>query len=273
MDVLLQKETVPAILLRANNASPWTGPTGCNTFLFRGAVPALVDAGAGQESHINAVANTLAEKVLQILFVTHEDPDHNGGVADIQWKWQNIRVVRYGELGAEAIPAGDTYLRPLHTPGHAPDHLCFLDEREGELYCGDLLRAGGTVVIPASQGGDLAQYLDSLRRLRALRLRRIYPGHGPVIDDAAGIIDEYLRHRARREIQIMDALRAGDRTPETIVARVYGRLAPVIAAAAADTVLAHLVKLRNEGKVTGAPIPSEGKGVRPETMPWAWHLA
>jgi ribonuclease/clavin/mitogillin len=269
---VLGKEIVPAILLRANNASPWTGPTGCNTFVFRGAVPALVDAGAGQESHLNALANTLGDKALQIVFVTHDDPDHNGGLPDVQWKWQHLKVVRFGELDAQEFPAGDTHLRPIHTPGHAPDHLCFLDEREGELYCGDLLRAGGTIVIPASRGGDLAQYLDSLRRLRGMRLRRIYPGHGPVIDDVAGIINEYLGHRAKREIQIVEALRAGDSTPEAIVARVYGRLPPVIAAAAADTTLAHLMKLRNEGKATAAPIPSEGKGGSPETTPWAWYL-
>ena len=52
-----------AILLRANNASPWTGPTGTNTFLFRGTVPALVDAGVGHDSHINAIANTLGDKL------------------------------------------------------------------------------------------------------------------------------------------------------------------------------------------------------------------
>ncbi len=267
---------MPAILLRANNASPWTGPTGSNTFLFRGAVPSLIDAGVGHDSHLNAIANTLGEKALLAVFVTHEDPEHSGGLGALRWKWQHLRVVRFGEFQEQTFAAGDTQLRPMPTPGHAPDHLCFLDEREGELYCGDLVRAGGTIAIPASQGGDLAQYLDSLTRVRALKVRRLYPGHGPVIDDPAGVIDDYLRHRLKRETQIVEALRAGATSPEVIVARVYGSPGPVFAAAAADTVLAHLMKLRNEGKATAAPIPWERNGSETpesEAAAWAWHLS
>jgi glyoxylase-like metal-dependent hydrolase (beta-lactamase superfamily II) len=264
---------VPSILLRANNASIWTGPTGSNTFLFRGAVPALVDAGVGNESHINAIANTLGEKSLQVVFLTHDHPDHSGGLPTIHWKWQHVRVVRFGEYADEIFPAGDTQLRAIHTPGHSPDHVCFFDEREGELYCGDLVRAGGTIVIPASQGGDVAQYIDSLQRIRALKPRRLYPGHGPLIDQPSTLIDEYLRHRAIREAQILEALRTGATSPEAIVARVYGTLAPGLAAAAADTVLAHLAKLRNEGKATAVPIPWEGTPDQAPASPWAWHLA
>ncbi len=261
------------ILLRANNASPWTGPTGSNTFLFRGAVPALVDTGVGNESHINAIANTLGDKALLVVFLTHDHPDHSGGLPTIQWKWHHVQVVRFGEFEEQVFPAGDSQLRPIHTPGHSPDHLCFFDEHEGDLYCGDLVRAGGTIVIPASQGGDLAQYIDSLKRIRALKVRRLYPGHGPVLDDPIAVIDEYLRHRAQRDVQILEALRAGATSPQVIVARVYGTLPPGLAAAAADTVLAHLVKLRNEGKTTSVDIPWEGKPDQPAGSHWAWHLA
>jgi glyoxylase-like metal-dependent hydrolase (beta-lactamase superfamily II) len=265
---------LPAILLRANNASPWTGPTGSNTFLFRGAVPALVDAGVGHESHINAIANTLGDTPLQVVLVTHDHPDHSGGLPAIRWKWPHVRLVRFGEIEEQTIPAGDTALRPIHTPGHSPDHLCFFDERDGELYCGDLVRAGGTIVIPASQGGDLRQYIDSLKRVRALKARRLYPGHGPVLDDPVGVIDEYLRHRAQREAQILEALRAGATSPDAIVARVYGSLPPMLGAAAADTVLAHLIKLREDGKASAVDIPWEKQGAQEPASPhWAWHLA
>ncbi len=236
-------------------------------------MPALLDAGVGDDSHINAIANTLGDNGLQLLFVTHEDPHHNGGLAAIRWKWQHVRVVKFGEFAEQTLPAGDTELRPIHTPGHAPDHLCFLDEREGELYCGDLLRAGGTIVIPASQGGDLAQYLSSLNRIRALKVRRIYPGHGPVIDEPAAVIDEYIRHRARREAQILEALRGGTTSLEAIVTRVYGMLDPPFAAAAADTVLAHLLKLRNEGTASSVGIPWEQNPADVPAAAWEWHLA
>jgi glyoxylase-like metal-dependent hydrolase (beta-lactamase superfamily II) len=105
-------------------------------------------------------------------------------------------------------------------------------------------------VIPASQGGDLRAYLQSLERIRELRPPRLLPGHGPIVTDPPALIDEYVRHRADRDREILAALRAGDKTVDQIVARVYGTLPTALRSAAADTVLAHLVKLREEGRVT-----------------------
>ena len=64
---------------------------------------------------------------------------------------------------ATPVPAGDGTLEIVPTPGHAPDHLCFFDREAGDLYCGDLARRGGTIVIPARKGGDLRAYLASLQ--------------------------------------------------------------------------------------------------------------
>jgi glyoxylase-like metal-dependent hydrolase (beta-lactamase superfamily II) len=82
--------------------------------------------------------------------------------------------------------------------------------------------------------------------VRDLAPRRLLPGHGPIIDDPGRLIDEYVKHRAEREHEVIAALRAGLMTPEQITARVYGPLSAVLAAAAADTVLAHLLKLDDE---------------------------
>jgi len=144
------------------------------------------------------------------------------------------------------VEAGDSDLRIVHTPGHSPDHLCFFDDHSRDLYCGDLVRAGGSIVIPASKGGNLRHYLDSLARVRDLSPRRLLPGHGPLITDPGALIDEYVKHRAEREEQVMAALHAGFMRPEQITAHVYGPLSAVLAAAAADTVLAHLMKLHDE---------------------------
>ena len=62
----------------------------------------------------------------------------------------------------------------------------------------------GTTVIP-EHGGDLADYMDSLRRLLALEPAVIYPAHGPAIHDAGKKIREYIAHRELRE--------AADRRP------------------------------------------------------------
>lgn len=236
------------LLVPANNQSPWTGPTGNNTYLLKGAVPALVDAGVGAPSHLDAVQSALGSASLALVLLTHNHPDHAGGLPAIAARWPGVRVIRFGETMEEALEAGDTVLRPLHTPGHSPDHLCFFDTRSRDLYCGDLVRTGGSIVIPASKGGNLRHYLDSLARVRDLSPRRLLPGHGPIIDDPIPAIEVYLNHRMEREQEVIAAVRGGLLLPEQITARVYGPLSPVLTAAAADTVLAHLVKLHDEGR-------------------------
>jgi glyoxylase-like metal-dependent hydrolase (beta-lactamase superfamily II) len=241
-----------AHLLRAGNASAWTGPTGNNTWLLTGRVPALVDAGVGNPAHLDAVADALGGAMLAVVLVTHGHPDHVGGIEPLRARWPGVRVLDAAALaGVERVEAGDASLRVVPTPGHAPDHLCFFDEASGDLFCGDLARIGGTVVIPASKGGDLVQYLASLRRVRALAPRRLLPGHGPIVDDPAALIDEYLAHRAERDRQVIEALGAGCTTPEAIAARIYGDLHPSLVHAAVETVRAHLKtheeRLKDEG--------------------------
>jgi glyoxylase-like metal-dependent hydrolase (beta-lactamase superfamily II) len=236
----------------AGNPSPWTGPEGNNTYLLTGAVPTLIDAGVGQPAHIDAVGNALGGSALAQILITHSHPDHARGVPALISRWPGALVRNLAPdtcVDHELIPAGDTTLRAIQTPGHAPDHFCFLDEATRDVYCGDLARLGGTIVVPASAGGSLVQYLDSLRRIRALPPRRLLPGHGPVIDDPVTLIDRYLEHRAEREAQVLDALRSGASSVEALVQRIYTNLHPTVVRAAADSMLAHLIKLRDEGRV------------------------
>jgi endoribonuclease LACTB2 len=242
---------VRALLIPAQNASEWTGPTGNNTWLLIGREPTLIDAGVGRPEHVGAVAHALDGQPLARILITHAHPDHAGGLPILRQRWPGVRVLPPDAGSAvrdlpSAVAAGDGELEVVPTPGHAPDHLCFFDRVSGDLYCGDLLRAGGTIVIPARRGGDMRAYLASLARVRELRPRRLLPGHGPIVDEAIALIDEYVAHRASRERQIVEAMRQGATTPEEIADVVYPDLPASLRSAAIETIEAHLAILRRE---------------------------
>lgn len=235
---------------------PLTGP-GNNTWLLDGPEPALIDAGIGAEAHIEAVAGRLAGRALARVLVTHGHDDHAAGVPALAARWPGVAPAKFvlpGESGwhpladGDTIQAGHAALVVLHTPGHAPDHVCFWDDRTGSLYSGDMVIAGTTVMIPAGRGGSLRAYLQSLERLAALAPRRIYPGHGPVIERPVELIREYVAHRLMRERQIRSCLQDGITDVDAMVTTIYGVLAGPIRRAARQTVEAHLEKIRDDGR-------------------------
>jgi endoribonuclease LACTB2 len=144
------------ILIPAGNASEWTGPNGNNTWLIPGSEPALIDAGVGNPEHVAAVEKALGGVPLARVLITHWHPDHVAGLPALRERWRGVKTV---DVMGDPVPAGDGVLEIVPTPGHSPDHLCFFDRESGDLYCGDLARRGGTIVIPARKGGDLRAYL------------------------------------------------------------------------------------------------------------------
>ena len=151
-------------------------------------------------------------------------------------------------------------LRALHTPGHAPDHLCFILEEEGSLFSGDNVLGVGTTVIPATSG-DLGQYMASLERLLGEGPTAIYPAHGPKIEDGPGKIREYISHRLEREVQIVAELAKGPRDPMTMVRVIYAAYPENLHGAAAQSVTQHLMKLEREGRASH-------QGSDPTTATW-----
>jgi glyoxylase-like metal-dependent hydrolase (beta-lactamase superfamily II) len=250
-------------LIPAGNPGPYTG-AGNATWLVEGPQSLLVDAGAGQASHADALAEALARDaaVLATVVVTHAHIDHMGGAALIASRWPVARFLkmpwadrdgRYAVTceplsDGDRVSAGDDELVAVHTPGHSPDHIVLWHEPTRSLFSGDLLIEGGTVVIPASRGGSGAASIGSLQRMLALDPARAYPAHGPIIERPAALIRGYLAHRARREAQVLEALEAGAATPQEIASRVYAAVPDPLRGAAEESVLAHLVKLEDEGR-------------------------
>ncbi len=251
-----------AIPVHAYNPGPMTG-RGNTTWLIPGRTPVLIDAGTGDSRHLDALESALGGAPLARVLVTHAHVDHASGAPAIHrrmprarfskmpWPARDLRyAVPWESIGdGDVVESGDDTLTAIHTPGHAPDHLCFWHEGSRILFCGDLAVRGTTVVIPASSGGDLAQYIASLERVLAMAPARLLPAHGPVIDDPGKLLRNYLAHRREREEQVLGALAAGDTSVEQVVARVYAALSPPLIPMARDSVTAHLLKLEREGRV------------------------
>jgi ribonuclease/clavin/mitogillin len=250
-----------------------TGP-GTNTYLVGRREPILIDTGAGMPAYVPLLTSYLAERgwgsPARVL-LTHRHPDHLGGVAALRQRFPGVPVAKMIHRDA-ALPEGIADLRegqtvegngvtliPIHTPGHASDHLCFYLAEEQALFTGDVVLGGSTTVIP-SEDGDLLDYMRSLHRLQGLGVRRIYPAHGPVIEDGPGRISEYIEHRLLRERQILDVLGDGAATIPQLVSRIYVDVAPALHAAAAQSVESHLKKLASEGRVREHQHPNAPSG-------------
>lgn len=160
----------------------------------------------------------------------------------------------------DRLELGDGYvLRALFTPGHAPGHLVYCEERTGIAYAGDLVAGVGTILIDPADGGDMSAYLDSLTRLAAVAPTAIVPAHGPVIDAPRACIDRYLTHRRQREARILAAVHAGAAEVPELLASAYSDTPREIWWLAERSLEAHLVKLAAEGLVrreTGRVAPA-----------------
>ena len=143
--------------------------------------------------------------------------------------------------------------------------------RSGRSSSGDLILSGSTTVIP-DEDGDLGQYLDSLRRVQALGVERIYSAHGPVIENAAAKIQEYIDHRLLRERQILDALGNGAATIPDMVAIIYAEVPTMLHKMAGQSVHSHLKKLRGEGRVAEDVDPRRPLPLAPRRMLIRAHL-
>jgi glyoxylase-like metal-dependent hydrolase (beta-lactamase superfamily II) len=231
------------LLVRAANPSPYT-LDGTNTWIV-GRNPAwVVDPGPALPEHLDAVAAAVEERGgAGGIALTHDHPDHAEGLDALGERLGDPPVGRMPPLRD-----GDAFgpFTAYHVPGHAPDHLVFV--AGGAAYTGDAVLGAGSVFI-APDGGGLAAYLDGLRRLRALGLRRIHPGHGPEITDPASKLDEYIAHRFDRERRIVAALDAGVHGEDELVAAAWDDVPAGLELPARWTLQAHLEKLRAEGRL------------------------
>lgn len=248
----------------APNPGFMTGP-GTNSYLIGRRQIAVLDPGPALSAHVEALlaaASGLGGQIRWIV-LTHTHQDHAPAALELQ------RRTGAPILGQPSLPgdpaqatlhvdqvlaqgsrlATDEFtLRALHTPGHVGNHLCYLLEEEELLFSGDHLINGSTVVI-VPPSGNMADYIQSLELLGHEAIRTIAPGHGDTIANAQALIQYTIHHRLAREAKVLSRLAAEPQAIATLTPLVYDDVSPSLHAVAQYSLLAHLIKLRDEGKV------------------------
>ncbi len=205
------------------------------------------------------------------IFLTHHHIDHVGG-AEFFSTNLNLPLFAHAET-AKRLPEltianviderhvfdlGGTIpmrWRVLHTPGHAPGHLCLFDEDAATVIVGDMVASEGTILIEP-RDGDMQTYLEQLDRLASLSAHVALPAHGEPIDDPTALFRHYITHRLAREAKVLAAVEAGSKNGssiETLVPVVYADTPPMLWPIAALSLEAHLIKLNREGRVDKLP--------------------
>lgn len=267
----------------APNPSPYTF-TGTQTYLVgAGDEIAVIDPGPAQTGpagsadtfaggHLEALIAAIGTARVGAIMCTHTHRDHSpasrllkertgapiigcaaltlddeGPRADAAFDpdYQPDQILTDGER----IAGPDWTIEAVATPGHTSNHLCFALLESQALFTGDHVMAWSTSVV-SPPDGDMSDYMTSLQKLHDRSDRIYYPAHGPAVTRPRQLVRGMLGHRRQREAQILRLLGEHARTIPDMVALMYKGLDPRLAGAAGRSVLAHLVDLSNQGRVS-----------------------
>lgn len=198
------------------------------------------------------------------VIATHHHPDHVGGATAVCQRFgvplmahPRTRDKLAGRVEVHALldeaaalgPAVGMDLAVLHTPGHAPGHLCLHERAAGWMIVGDMVSSVSTIVIDPDDDGDMDDYLAQLGRMADLAPTTLFPAHGDPIADGVAKLQAYVAHRAAREERIRAAVVGGADTLGAVVAKAYDDTPAWLWPVAAKSARAHLERLRRGGRV------------------------
>jgi glyoxylase-like metal-dependent hydrolase (beta-lactamase superfamily II) len=274
----------------APNSSPYTYSGTQTWLVGSGAQIAVIDpgpAGSGMsvgdpadinsankngESHVDAILRAVGDAKITAILCTHTHRDHSPAAAPLKTATGapiiGCAPLVLADIGPRSDSAFDPDYAPDHvmadgetiagegwtlqavtTPGHTSNHMCFALIESGALFTGDhVMKWSTTVVSPPD--GDMADYMASLQKLYVREDRIYYPAHGPAVEKPRQLVRGMIGHRRQRETQIVKLLSQGPHAIPDMVAAMYKGLDPRLLGAAGRSVLAHLVDLQRQGRVS-----------------------
>ena len=210
-------------------------------------------------------------RTLVAIFATHHHEDHVGGLEvlarelDVPVWAHDLTVERLPPqtraLVTRRVADGDAIVldgprpeswRALHTPGHAPGHVCLFEEQTRTVVVGDMVASVGTILI-APGDGDMKVYLEQLERLAGLDARLALPAHGEPVDEPTALFRKYIAHRLAREAKVLEAVRstgAAGGDAAALVPEAYADTPVHLWPIARLSLEMHLEKLEREGRIT-----------------------
>ncbi len=267
----------------ANNPGPLTFK-GTNVYVLGHGEVAIIDPGPDDEAHIDALLVSLQGETITRIFLTHTHKDHSGGLARLQAltgaRTYGFRmsgaprgayqrnaagqppqsselVTGFADLGfkpdypldnGDDVQGENWTLRAVHTPGHAPDHLCYCLLQEKALFTGDHIMPWSTSVI-APPEGNMRDYMASLSDLSNRDDEMYLPGHGGRVRKPGRLVRAYVLHRQWREQSILKAVKEGRSQVDDILPLLYKEIDDGLKTAASLSILAHLEHLLDKGKI------------------------
>ena len=267
-------EQVSPLLRRviANNPGPFTY-IGTGVYIVGHGEVAVIDPGPLDEAHFMALKSALAGETVKYVLVTHGHSDHSP-LAHPLAEWAACKVyardsgqpTAKGALGAEdhvgfepdmKLKHGDVLSGPgwtletIETPGHTASHICFVLREENACLTGDHIMGWSTTIV-APPDGNMTDYFNSLDKIEARSFETLWPTHGAPVRGTQFVkefVQAYRQHRQDREDGIMRKLEAGASGIPEIVETLYVGLEPRLVPAACLSVLGHMFKLLDEGRI------------------------
>ncbi|MBA4808700.1 MBL fold metallo-hydrolase [Brevundimonas sp.] len=260
----------------ANNPGPFTF-TGTGTYVVgrpeAGAAVAVIDPGPLDQAHLDALLEAVEGRTVSHVLVTHTHRDHaplarpfaeRTGATILAARPPARETHASGALdeeedavfapdvvltGGEVVEGDGWTMEALFTPGHASNHMAFVLREEKALFSGDHVMGWATTVV-APPDGNMRDYMTSLDVVIARDFATLWPTHGAPVTEPGPFLAAYREHRLEREAQVLARLEAGDRTAAEMVPMLYAAVDRRLWPAASLSVLAHLVKLAEDGAAT-----------------------